>query len=234
MAAKNKPVDEVTVADLGLSADSVGWAGSRQTITSVAPAPAREAGEKIEDDGEAYGTDRRSSSRSSRSSDPVRHRRFAGLSPTRGRVLRWDSQRCGCSPRPRVTSRPRARSRLLTKAREVADTVECVYVGRQRRRARGGARLSTARPRSTRSTPATGCPASSAPRRCSRWSRPTSPDLVLFAQTYDGRDAIARLSVKLDRPVHHQRHRALGRRRPRHRRHRDLRWQHPRRHHVRR
>ena len=54
MAAKNKPVDEVTVADLGLSADSVGWAGSRQTITQVAPAPAREAGEKIEDDGEAY------------------------------------------------------------------------------------------------------------------------------------------------------------------------------------
>jgi electron transfer flavoprotein alpha subunit len=27
------------------------------------------------------------------------------------------------------------------------------------------------------------------------------PDLVLFAQTYDGRDAIARLSAKLDRPV---------------------------------
>ncbi len=28
-----------------------------------------------------------------------------------------------------------------------------------------------------------------------------SPDLILFAQTYDGRDAIARLSVKLDRTV---------------------------------
>jgi electron transfer flavoprotein alpha subunit len=27
------------------------------------------------------------------------------------------------------------------------------------------------------------------------------PDLILFAQSYDGRDAIARLSVKLDRPV---------------------------------
>ena len=27
------------------------------------------------------------------------------------------------------------------------------------------------------------------------------PDLILFAQTYDGRDALARLSVKLDRPV---------------------------------
>src|SRR5690242_15743431 len=28
-----------------------------------------------------------------------------------------------------------------------------------------------------------------------------SPDLILLAQSYDGRDAIARLSVKLDRPV---------------------------------
>src|SRR6185436_15088501 len=27
------------------------------------------------------------------------------------------------------------------------------------------------------------------------------PDLILFAQTYDGRDALARLSVKLDRPI---------------------------------
>ena len=54
MAAKNKPVDQVTAADLGLGADSVGWAGSRQQITQVAAAPAREAGEKVEDDGEAY------------------------------------------------------------------------------------------------------------------------------------------------------------------------------------
>ncbi|MCU1427445.1 MAG: electron transfer flavoprotein alpha subunit apoprotein [Actinomycetia bacterium] len=28
-----------------------------------------------------------------------------------------------------------------------------------------------------------------------------SPDVILFAQSYDGRDAIARLSVKIDRPV---------------------------------
>jgi electron transfer flavoprotein beta subunit len=54
MAAKNKPVDQVTVADLGLSADEVGWAGARQKIVSVGAAPEREAGEKIEDDGEAY------------------------------------------------------------------------------------------------------------------------------------------------------------------------------------
>jgi electron transfer flavoprotein beta subunit len=54
MAAKNKPVDEVKVADLGLTADDVGWAGARQKITNVADAPARQAGEKIEDDGSAH------------------------------------------------------------------------------------------------------------------------------------------------------------------------------------
>jgi len=54
MAAKNKPVDECTVADLGLTPDEVGWAGARQQITNVAAAPARQAGEKIEDDGTAH------------------------------------------------------------------------------------------------------------------------------------------------------------------------------------
>jgi electron transfer flavoprotein beta subunit len=54
MAAKNKPLDLVRVADLGLDADAVGWSGARQQITQVAPAPAREAGEKIEDDGTAF------------------------------------------------------------------------------------------------------------------------------------------------------------------------------------
>jgi electron transfer flavoprotein beta subunit len=54
MAAKNKPVDQVTVADLGLDAGQVGWAGARQKIVSVGAAPEREAGEKIEDDGEAF------------------------------------------------------------------------------------------------------------------------------------------------------------------------------------
>ena len=54
MAAKNKPVDQVTVSDLGLSPDDVGWKGARQEITKVEPAPARQAGEKIEDDGEAF------------------------------------------------------------------------------------------------------------------------------------------------------------------------------------
>src|SRR5262249_879246 len=51
MAAKNNPVDKVTAADLGLDASQVGWDGARQEITNVAQAPAREAGEKFEDDG---------------------------------------------------------------------------------------------------------------------------------------------------------------------------------------
>jgi electron transfer flavoprotein beta subunit len=54
MAAKNKPVDEAKVTDLGLTADEVGWAGARQQIANIAAAPAREAGEKIEDEGDAH------------------------------------------------------------------------------------------------------------------------------------------------------------------------------------
>lgn len=54
MAAKNKPVDQVTLADLGLDASQVGWGGARQTVTAVTPAPVREAGEKIVDEGDAH------------------------------------------------------------------------------------------------------------------------------------------------------------------------------------
>jgi electron transfer flavoprotein beta subunit len=54
MAAKSKPVDELTVADLGLSAGDVGWSGARQEIVEVAPAEERKAGEIVEDDGEAH------------------------------------------------------------------------------------------------------------------------------------------------------------------------------------
>jgi electron transfer flavoprotein beta subunit len=54
MAAKSKPVDQVTVADLGVDAGSVGQAGAGQTITAVAPADARAAGEVVVDEGEAH------------------------------------------------------------------------------------------------------------------------------------------------------------------------------------
>ncbi len=49
MAAKSKPVETATAADLGI--ESVSWA---QQITSVDDAPVREAGEVIEDEGEAF------------------------------------------------------------------------------------------------------------------------------------------------------------------------------------
>lgn len=55
MAAKSKPVDEVKVADLGLDASIVGWAGAGQEIVAVDDAEERQAGEIIEDDGEAFG-----------------------------------------------------------------------------------------------------------------------------------------------------------------------------------
>jgi electron transfer flavoprotein beta subunit len=52
MAAKSKPVDTVTAADLGIT--PVGWAGAGQQILDVASAPERAAGEVVEDDGEGY------------------------------------------------------------------------------------------------------------------------------------------------------------------------------------
>jgi electron transfer flavoprotein beta subunit len=54
MAAKKKPVDTLTLADLGLDAGSVGGAGAGQEIVNVVPAEEREAGEIVEDDGEAF------------------------------------------------------------------------------------------------------------------------------------------------------------------------------------
>jgi electron transfer flavoprotein beta subunit len=52
MAAKSKPVETVTAADLGVT--PVGWAGAGQQISNVAEAEARQAGEIVEDDGESY------------------------------------------------------------------------------------------------------------------------------------------------------------------------------------
>ena len=48
MQAKSKPVDQLSVADLGLSADDV---KATQEVAGVNPAPERGAGEKFEDDG---------------------------------------------------------------------------------------------------------------------------------------------------------------------------------------
>jgi electron transfer flavoprotein beta subunit len=52
MAAKSKPVENVTAADLGVTV--VGWAGAGQEIVSIDAAAARAAGEVVEDDGEGF------------------------------------------------------------------------------------------------------------------------------------------------------------------------------------
>ena len=51
MGAKQKPLETLTVADLDLG--EAGGKSAGQTITAVEPAPARQAGEVIQDDGEA-------------------------------------------------------------------------------------------------------------------------------------------------------------------------------------
>ena len=54
MAAKSKPVEQKTLADLGIDPSSVGWSGARQEIVEITAAAERQAGEIIEDDGEAH------------------------------------------------------------------------------------------------------------------------------------------------------------------------------------
>ena len=54
MAAKSKPIDQVTVSDLGLDPAGVGTSGSGQQITAVLPASERQAGRIVEDDGDGH------------------------------------------------------------------------------------------------------------------------------------------------------------------------------------
>ncbi len=54
MAAKNKPVEQLTVADLGLDPAQVGAAGARQEVVEVVAAEARKAGQIVEDDGDGH------------------------------------------------------------------------------------------------------------------------------------------------------------------------------------
>ncbi len=54
MAAKSKPTERLGVADLGIDAADVGWAGARQEIVEVVPVAAREAGEIVTDAGDGH------------------------------------------------------------------------------------------------------------------------------------------------------------------------------------
>ncbi|WP_020498191.1 electron transfer flavoprotein subunit beta/FixA family protein [Sciscionella marina] len=52
MAAKKKPVDTFTVADLGVDAGEVGLGNAWSAVTEAAPKPPRAAGQKAEDEGD--------------------------------------------------------------------------------------------------------------------------------------------------------------------------------------
>ncbi len=54
MDAKSKPVEELTIADLGIDAGAVGVAGSGQETIALTATPERTAGTIIEDDGEGH------------------------------------------------------------------------------------------------------------------------------------------------------------------------------------
>ncbi|HEY0453519.1 electron transfer flavoprotein subunit beta/FixA family protein [Actinophytocola sp.] len=52
MAAKKKPVETLGIADLGIDAGDVGLANAWSTVVEAAPKPPREAGQRVEDDGD--------------------------------------------------------------------------------------------------------------------------------------------------------------------------------------
>ncbi len=55
MAAKSKPIETLSLDDLGLDSKSVGGSAARESVIGLRKAEARQAGQVIEDDGEAYG-----------------------------------------------------------------------------------------------------------------------------------------------------------------------------------
>ena len=52
MAAKKKPVETLSLADLGISPEQVGWTGALTTVVSHSKRPPRSAGVKVNDEGE--------------------------------------------------------------------------------------------------------------------------------------------------------------------------------------
>src|SRR5262245_64727109 len=89
---------------------------------------------------------------------------------------------------------------LLTKARELGDTVEAVYSGADADTLApqlgeyGATKVHAADHGSSLSGVIGGA-------LLAQLVAKEQPDLILFAQSYDGRDAMGRLSVKLDRAV---------------------------------
>lgn len=89
---------------------------------------------------------------------------------------------------------------LLTKAREIAATVEAVFVGADAD-ALAPALGEYGASKIYAVDPGDALPGVVGAAALATLVEAHAPDLVMFAQTYDGRDAIARLSARLDRPV---------------------------------
>jgi electron transfer flavoprotein alpha subunit len=89
---------------------------------------------------------------------------------------------------------------LLTKARELGDTVEAVYIGTDASTIApqlgeyGAAKVFNA-------DAGDSLPGVIAAAAIASVVEAEAPDLIVFAQSYDGRDALGRLSAKLDRTV---------------------------------
>ena len=89
---------------------------------------------------------------------------------------------------------------ILTKAREIGDTVEAIYAGPNPDAIAttvgeyGATKLHVI-------DPGDGLPGQVAAAAIAQLAGEQNPDAILFAQSYDGRDALGRLSVRLDRPV---------------------------------
>jgi electron transfer flavoprotein alpha subunit len=93
-----------------------------------------------------------------------------------------------------------ATAELLTKARELAETVEAVYVGDNADAlAAGLGEYGVTKVFAV--DPGSALPGVIGGAALAALVGEHAPDAVLFAQSYDGRDAVARLSVAIDRPV---------------------------------
>ena len=89
---------------------------------------------------------------------------------------------------------------MVTKARELGSTVEALYTGPDADAVAAGVGEHGATKLFVLDT-GDGLPGQVAAAAIAQLAGDHKPDAILFAQSYDGRDAIARLSVKLDRPV---------------------------------
>ncbi len=89
---------------------------------------------------------------------------------------------------------------VLTKARDLASTVEALYAGNATEAVAaqvgeyGATTLHAIDPQSA-------LPGQVAAAAIAELAGSQNPDAILFVQSYDGRDALGRLSAKLDRPV---------------------------------